>query len=145
MYVFRLLTEQDDASKHFFTVQDILHLAARLEHVFSHTFTMHRITSHVETFSAGACRIEGSIQADNLANAARNHITPFQSIEEIRHQILDQSASLVQKIDGLLNPPKPHGPSLSAYADSDDLACELLPDRFLNEEPVLHLNEDSPR
>ena len=31
------------------------------------------------------------------------------------------------------------------HADSDDLACELLPDRFLNEEPVLHLNEDSPR
>ena len=144
-YAFRVLTDQDVAKKHFFIVQDILQLAARLEQAFSHTLVMHRITSHVEVYSAGACRIEGSIQADSLANAACTQIAPFISVDEARLQILNLSANLMRRIDGLLNPPKPDGPSESAAADSDDLACELLPHRFQNEEPVLHLTEVSPR
>ena len=142
-YAFRLLTEKDVANKHFFLVQDIFQLASSLEGAFKHTFTIHRITSHVEVYSAGACRIEGSIQADHLANEASKQIAPFQSVEEVRSQILDQSAQLLQKIDGLLNPPKPDGPSRSASVDSDDLAYQLLPNRASHGSSVLHPNKVS--
>ena len=46
-YAFRLLTEQDTAKTHFFTVQEIFQLASHLHHSYGHYFTIHRISSHV--------------------------------------------------------------------------------------------------
>ena len=114
-YAFDLLTEKNEAKKHFFIVQDIFQLASALSQRFQHTFTIHRISSHVETRSEGHCRIEGSIQADKLAKKAVSQISPFKTIDEIRMQILDQSAQLVQKISGLLY--DSDGPSDSPESD----------------------------
>ena len=97
------------AQKHFFTVQDILQLASRLNIAHGHEFTIHRISSHIERYSAGACRIEGSIEVDHLATCATRQIAPFKSIEEIRLQILHQSAQLLQRINGLID--EADGPS----------------------------------
>ena len=102
-YCFDLLTEQTLATKHFFIVQDIFQLASRLHIARGHEFTIHRISSHIETFSAGACRIEGSFEVDRLASSATKQIAPFKSIDDIRLQILNQSAQLLQRISGLID------------------------------------------
>ena len=114
-YAFDLLTEKNRAQRHFFIVQDIFQMASALSQSFQHTFTIHRISSHIETRSEGHCRIEGSFQADKLAKKAVTQISPFKTIDEIRMKILDQSAQLVQKISGLLY--ETDGPSDSAESD----------------------------
>ena len=114
-YAFDLLTEKNAARKHFFIVQDIFQTASALSQRFRHTFTIHRISSHVETRSEGHCRIDGSFRADRLAKKATTQIGPFSTIDAIRMQILNQCAQLVQQISGLLY--DSDGPSDSAESD----------------------------
>ena len=127
-YAFKLLTETNTSRVHFFIVQDIFQLASHLNSAFKHSFSIHRISSHVELFSAGACRIEGSIEADRRAQDASKQIAPFVSIENIRARILNHSAQLLQRISGLIYD-KTAGPSDGSEESDplDDLAQQLLP------------------
>jgi ribonuclease HI len=138
-YAFRLLTEKDMARRHFFIVQDIMQLASHLQYSFGHSFIIHRISSHIDFYSAGACKIQGSIEADQRAQNASKHAAPFKGIEEIRLQILDQSAQLLQKISGLIFT-KTAGPSESSPSDSDDFSVSATADQASesNQNPVLH-------
>ena len=133
-YAFNLLTEKDLASKHFFIVQDIFQLASALHCGHQHTFTIHRITSHVEILSNNACKIDGSIEVDRLAKEASTQIAPFKSSDQIRMQILDQSAQLLQHIDGLIY--QTDGPS--DLEESDDFSVIATADQDSNSgDPVL--------
>ena len=138
-YAFRLLTEQDTARRHFFIVQDIFQLASHLSHSFSHSFTLHRISSHVERFSRNACRIEGSIEADRQAQEASKHIAPFKSIDRARLQILDQSARLLQQISGLVykNTAGPSDSSEDSLEESDDFSATAIAQDSMRS-PALH-------
>ena len=120
-YAFKLLTEQNTSRAHFFIIQDIFQLASHLNSSYQHSFTIHRISSHIELFSAGACKIDGSIEADKRAQDASKQkpATPFKSMETIREKILNHSAQLLQRISGLIyEKTKPAGPS-EGSDDSD--------------------------
>ena len=119
-YAFNLLTDYSSANTHFFTVQDILQLACHLHSSFQHSFTIHRISSHIEQYSGNTCQIQGSIEAGSHAQHASTQKTSFTSNESIRLQIFERSARLLQQINGRLNPKKPKKP---AGPSSDDFSA----------------------
>ena len=143
-YVYKLLTGSNQPSKHFFTTQDILHLASHLNYNFKHSFTIHRISSHLERYSAGACSIPGSIEADARASHACTipDDTPFQSVEKARAIILNKSALLVQKISGLIYSTL-SGPSDEHSCSDDDFSRLANAEQDLQSDPVLHPSEVS--
>lgn len=131
-YAFKLLTEQQLAKKHFFTAQEILQLTSYLHYSCQHSFTIHRISSHVERHSAGACKIEGSIEVDRRAQHASTQEARFTSIEKVRMQILDRTAQLLRNISGLVYK-NTAGPSDS----SDDFSVPATADQGSNRSSVL--------
>ena len=98
------------AEKAFFLVQEIRHQAAIL-----HGFRCiaHWIPSHIDRHSGYFLGIRGNTAADRLANRARdnseNGLADDGDINLIRAQIITESAELLWKIKGLINPPPPDG------------------------------------
>jgi len=106
----------------FFLIQDIIHLANSLNHVFD--FIIHWIPSHIFELSCHRHQIVGNDCADELANMARESqagVNRFceHNIDSIRNRILNDAAHLTWSIYDLLKrntSPPPDGPSSDDFS-----------------------------
>ena len=104
MYSQQVLCDIMIPEKHFFLIEEIKNIAAQLTSHFK--FIIHWIPSHIEKASIGPRPIIGNVRADTLASSAQLLATDLDtrnSITNIRHKILSETASLISNIDNLLS------------------------------------------
>ena len=133
-YVQDRLTDPMNPRQNFYIIQEILHLATRLQQQRQASLVVHKIPAHLGARSLGLYNIPENTNVDHEAKRARNNPRPFLSAPQTRQQTLHLCAWLLMGISNQLDPPD-DGPS------SDRLSLSACANRDSDTpEPEIHLS-----